>query len=571
MGALRRCAARRLHTIGLLATGLLTIGLTAQAIPAAGSQGAAPASVPVVRLAFPRDDGTLTPYTFELGYPLVTLVYDTLLWRDEDGVPQPWLARSVDQDADGKRITLRLADGAAWHDGAPVTSADVAFTFDYVKSHPHPRFSPQLVAVERVETPDPRTAVVVLRDRSPGFFDQPLADLPILPAHLWRSVPPNQLAPDGLPVGSGPYRLVEHRTGERYVLEANADYFAGAPSVQRLEVPFIADAPQTFSALERRRVDMIAVSLPAIPTQRFERLGTRVQRGPSYLGTVVMFNLRRPPFDRVEARRAVADALDLDRIARLVDRAVPADRGYLHPDSPWSSTLPPKAFSAVPAGAGLGELAGTVLRVLVADNDPVRREAGEQVVLALRRRGIDAQSELVPAAQLSAAVGEDGAQPSFDLAIWTSPPLASYDPDFLGRVFGSDPETAPLNFSGYRSEAFDELMRRIATEPDRAARQELVDQALALLQNDVPVAPLFFPVGAYAFRPAVFDRWVFVKGSGILDKRSFLAPAADARPTSQPPTGHSSGGFPLGLAALGVLGLAVGVAVAGSATSHRRR
>ena len=53
-----------------------------------------------VRLPFPAYDGTLTPYTFSLGYPLVTLVYDTLLWRDAAGIPQPWLARSVTRSRD---------------------------------------------------------------------------------------------------------------------------------------------------------------------------------------------------------------------------------------------------------------------------------------------------------------------------------------------------------------------------------------------------------------------------------------------------------------------------------------
>jgi hypothetical protein len=50
--------------------------------------------VEFVRLPVPRYDGTLTPYALEFGYPLVTLVYDTLLWRDAEGVPRPgWRAR----------------------------------------------------------------------------------------------------------------------------------------------------------------------------------------------------------------------------------------------------------------------------------------------------------------------------------------------------------------------------------------------------------------------------------------------------------------------------------------------
>ncbi|MBW3608732.1 MAG: hypothetical protein KY463_10310, partial [Actinobacteria bacterium] len=107
----------------------------------------APAQEPrpsLVRIPIPQDDGSLTPYTFESAYPLVTLIYDTLLWRDAQGIPQPWLARSIARSDGGRRLTIRLAENVRWHDGRPLTAADVAFTFEFVRARRHPRFSPQL-------------------------------------------------------------------------------------------------------------------------------------------------------------------------------------------------------------------------------------------------------------------------------------------------------------------------------------------------------------------------------------------------------------------------------------------
>ncbi|MDP9441544.1 MAG: ABC transporter substrate-binding protein, partial [Actinomycetota bacterium] len=323
--------------------------------PAAGQAPGAQAAL--VRLPFPQDDGSLTPYTFELGYSLMTLVYDTLLWRDKDGVPQPWLAKAVETSADGRRVTLRLADGVKWHDGTTLTSADVSFTFQFVAAHPHPRFTAEVSSVERVETPDPTTAVVVLRQPSPGFLDQPLADLPILPQHVWRNLAPGTLAPEGLPVGSGPYRLVEHRPRELYRFEANNEYFRGRPAVGVLEVPVIDSPGETVDALARRKVDVIPVSLPEDLAKRADALSVEVEEGTSYLGTVVMFNLRSPPFDRGEVRQAVSAALDLTRITRAVGNAVPADRGYLHPESPFASQDPLHRHDAAAARAVLGGLA----------------------------------------------------------------------------------------------------------------------------------------------------------------------------------------------------------------------
>ncbi len=184
-----------------------------------------------MRIPFPGDDGSLTPYTFELGYPLVTLIYDTLMWRKPDGAPAPWLARSMERSHAGKRLTIRLHEGVRWHDGRPLTAADVAFTFAYFAERFHPRFTPQLEAVRGVEALDPQTVEITLSHSSPGFSDQPLSDVPILPRHLWERLPQGTAAPEGLPVGSGPYRLVEHERGTRYRFVANRGYFLGRPTV----------------------------------------------------------------------------------------------------------------------------------------------------------------------------------------------------------------------------------------------------------------------------------------------------------------------------------------------------
>lgn len=538
---------------------VLTLALVTA--PVANGQPQRP-TAPLVRLPFPQDDGSLTPYTFELGYPLVTLVYDTLMWRDENGVPRPWLARAVDVSADGRQVSIRLSEGARWHDGAAVTGSDVAFTLRFVAEHPHPRFTPQLKAVEAVEAPDPSTVVISLRHPSPGFTDQPLADLPMLPAHLWQGLGKDRVAPDGLPVGSGPYRLTRYEPGTVYRFEANPDYFRGAPAVTTIEVPIIDDAEETIRALERRSVDMIPLSLPEALLQRVEGLGTRVREGPTYLGTVLMFNLRRPPFDRLETRQAVARALDLDRIVRGVGRAVAADRGYLHPDSPWSSPEVLHVHDEEASRMALARLELPPFGILAPTSDPVKLEAARQVVLALERVGARAEIRELPPDELARAVGEDGTPPSFDAAIWTAPPLPSYDPDFLRPLFGSGPDAAALNHAGYTSAAFDALADRIVTTPDPAARRSAVGEVLRLLANDLPVVPLVYSTGTFVYRPAVYDGWRFVRGAGILDKRSFVEPrpVAAADDTGSDPGG--SQGVPLGLAGAVLAGAGLLMAVA---------
>ncbi|MGI8414556.1 MAG: ABC transporter substrate-binding protein [Solirubrobacteraceae bacterium] len=538
---------------------------TPAAWPAQAARAVRQPATKLVRLAFPKYDGTLTPYTFQLGYPLVTLVYDTLLWRDAQGVPRPWLARSVTPSDAGRRLTVTLRPGVRWQDGRSLSADDVAFTFAFVASHYQPRFTPELADVGRVQATGPLTVEIDLKHASLGFEDQPLADMPILPEHLWQDLPPGQDAPAGLPVGSGPYRLVSAQPRGGYVFRANDSYFEGHPRVEQIQVPIISQEQDAYDALQRRRVDMLPLSLPqAAAADLGSTLGIKLATGPSYSGTTLLLNLRRPPFNRLAVRRALTNALDLRRIVGNVGPAVPAEDGYIHPASPWSYGAPLQRFDLRAAQSALAALKLAPITVLAPDNDPARLEAGRQVVLALDRAGASATLRKLSPASLGQAIGEDGSHRDFEAAIESTPPLASYDPDYLTTLFGSDPRSAPLNFGGYRSKAFDALAERVASAPDPQARHRAVRAELALLASDVPSIPLFFSRGIFAYIPAIYSGWVFIKGTGILDKRSFLpgqAHVATGLEAGVSPNTGDRGSSNAGLSVVNILSLGVLAAV----------
>lgn len=551
----------------------LVMGLVGATAPPAAAQTP---TTERVRLPFPAYDGTLTPYTFALGFPLMTLVYDTLMWRDAEAIPQPWLGRSISRSGDGRRLTVRLREGVRWHDGRPLTAADVAFTFRYVAEHYHPRFTPQLEDVRRVRASGPLTATIELRRPSLGFEDQPLADLPILPRHIWQALPAGRRAPSGRAIGSGPYRLVRADRESGYVLRANTRYFLDTPNVREIRVPIIGDAQRTYTALSERRVDMVPLNLPERAARELSgTLGIRVQRGSSFVGTMVALNLRRAPFDSLRARQALAAALDVDRIARGVAPAVAAEEGFIHPASRWSGDLLPEGFNPDEARAGRSALGTRPIRVLAPVNDPVRLEAGRQVVRALGQIGAQATLLQRSRSQIERAVGADGSAPTFDAVIQSIPALASYDPDGLVRMFGSDPRRAPLNITGYSSEDFDAEAAAVSSARDEQARRRAIRAMLDRLVHDRPAVPLFFSQGNFAYRPAIYDGWTYVKGSGILDKRSFLAADNDGAPaTVEPAITPSDDDSGLGISLLNIISLGllgVVVVLAAVALLQRRR
>ncbi|MGI9081859.1 MAG: ABC transporter substrate-binding protein [Thermoleophilaceae bacterium] len=553
---------------------VLACGAGAPAQTAAAA--AAPEPTDLVRIPFSQDDGSLTPYSFELGYPFVTLIYDTLLWRDSRGVPEPWLARGLKRSADGRQVTIRLRDGVRWHDGRALTASDVAFTFEFMKRNLHLRFTPQLTEIEQVRAVDPLTVVFALRRPVLGFLDQPLSDVPILPRHLWEGRSGERLIPPGPPIGSGPYRLAGYDRRRGYVFTANRPYFRGRPQVDRIDVPIIRSAEGTFKALERGNVEMVPAGLPtAFRKDLGNRLGIDYRKGVNYTGTALLLNLRRPPFDNPAVRRAVALALDLDRIADGVGEVLPASTGYLHPESPWAPTPGRLLHRSDEAAARreLSRLGNPPFEVLTPENNPVRLDVGRQVVLALRRAGARATLVEVPRATLARALGGgDGSRPRFQAAITSIPALISYDPDFLRTFFGAD---ARLNQTGYRSGAFDRVADRVAGASDRAVRRRAVAEEMRRLARDVPAIPLVFSEGAFAYRPSAYDGWVFVKGTGILDKRSFLGGRrglARTLPEIDPPAGEDDGlpisGF--GLAAAALLFAAIALSAARLSGSRAR-
>ncbi|MGH7751262.1 MAG: ABC transporter substrate-binding protein, partial [Gemmatimonadales bacterium] len=143
-----------------------------------------------------------------------------------------------------------------------------------------------------------------------------------------------------LPVGTGPYRLTAHSTSAGYRFEANPAYFAGAPVVRELVMPVIADPSSTFTALRTGEIDAALRPLAPQLLEEFRRQqGVAVATTKPLQFSELRLNFRRQPFDVPEFRRAISLAVDRADLLRTVGlgQGRPSDRGYPHPDSPWTN------------------------------------------------------------------------------------------------------------------------------------------------------------------------------------------------------------------------------------------
>lgn len=273
-----------------------------------------------------------------------TQLFASPLRFDDKWNPQPYLAEKWTLAPDGKSLTLVLRKGAVFHDGKPITSEDVAFSIMAIKAN-HP-FTTMFGPVEKVETPDPQTAIIRMSAPHPAIvLAMSPALCPILPKHIYgdgqdlKSHPRNSANV----VGSGPFKLVEFTPGQRIVLERFDKFFLpGKPYLDKVVFNITPDSSSLMLALERGDVQMLPfVSIPSDLRRLKNDPGvTLTSKGYEGIGPLnwLAFNLERKPLADVKVRRAIATAIDKKFITKVLMAgfAVPAD-GPIVATSPFAT------------------------------------------------------------------------------------------------------------------------------------------------------------------------------------------------------------------------------------------
>jgi len=186
-------------------------------------------------------------------------LFATLVRADADWNYLPYLAESWKIDDDGLTVTFKLRQGAKFHDGQEITSADVAFSVKTQQEN-HP-FKTALGAVTAVETPDPYTAVFKLSQPHPALLlALSTVITPIIPKHVYGDGQDVKAHPRNTEnvVGSGPFILKEYTQGEFFSMDKNPNYFLeGKPDLDRLVTKIIRDSSALVLATENGEVDLL--------------------------------------------------------------------------------------------------------------------------------------------------------------------------------------------------------------------------------------------------------------------------------------------------------------------------
>ena len=420
------------------------------------------------------------------------LMFSSLVARDAHMNVIPDLAQSWDIP-DSLTYIFHLRSGVKFHDGRPLTSADVKYTFDTIlfgalKTPKRGAFK----MVTSVEAPDDATVIFHL--------SQPYASL------LTSMVSPEiGIVPRGSgaemaqhPIGTGPFRFVSATTDEEIVLERNENYFGGAPKIERLRMRIVPDAIVRALELRKGSADAVINSLtPDMVVTLAKDRGLAAVQEPGTTMAYLAFNFDDPILAKREVRQALAYATDRATIIKYLLRGQARPAQSLLPPNHWAFDGDVQNYDFDPglaekmldaAGYPRGKDGVRLRLTLKTSTDEFTRLTSAAIADQWKRVGVNL--ELRPLE--FATFYTDITRGSFQMYTlrWVG---ANTDPDIFEYVFGSK-RMPPVgaNRGHYRNAKLDTLLDESRVEMDQAKRKEILARVQETVASDEPYINLWY-------------------------------------------------------------------------------
>jgi peptide/nickel transport system substrate-binding protein len=416
------------------------------------------------------------------------------------------LAESWTVSEDGKVWEFKLKPGNMFSDGTAVDAAAVKFSFERLMKlaqGPSEAFPAGLT----VEAVDAATVRFTLPEAfAPFLYTLANSGAAIVNPAVMAQEKDGDLAQGWLSAntaGSGAFQLSAWEKGQSITLVPNPNYAGDAPALKTVEVRIIPDASARRLALEAGDID-IAESLPVDQTEAIAAAeGVKVETYPSLLVTYLYLNNAKPPFDNVEARKAVIAAVDR---AGIIDGIMLGQAEAMNapiPNGMWGydATIPAPEWNIEAAKAAFETLglAGQSLTFALSDRDPAWATIGLTVQANLAEAGVTVNLE----SSANASYRDRIDAGDFQIAIGNWSPDFADPYMFMNYWFDSGKHGLSGNRSFYTNPKVDELVRAAAVETDQAKREALYQEAQKLAVDDAAYVYLFQRSTQLAMRDSV--------------------------------------------------------------------
>jgi peptide/nickel transport system substrate-binding protein len=442
-----------------------------------------------------------------------TLIFNSLVRKDERFDYVGELAQNIARSEDGLTYTFTLHDNVKFHDGRSLTSADAKYTLDTVLTHSFAKsasfFEPPAAGVSgkgpsyvtSVEAPDPKTLIVKLTKSWVGLLPN-LVTIAIIPNGSYETQKDH-------PVGSGPFKFKSYDNSQQVVdLDANNEYWQGAPKLPAIRVRVISDTNAMQAELQAGRIDIAPLPTSLLPDaikQLGENPNLTVHQFTGSNLVLLTFNTSAPPMNNVKVRQAISYAIDREKMISALLLGQGKIAHSILPEASWAYTpghtytydvamakkLLDEAGFPDPDGDGPQMRFSQPLIYRISGSSAQARQYAGVVQNYLKEVGVEAKIE---AAETNTHFDELR-RGNFQLAYgqWVG---GNQDPIFYKDLFASSEiptETrASKNRSRYINKELDPLLEEAATTLEKGRARELYAKIQEIVSNDAPILPLWY-------------------------------------------------------------------------------
>lgn len=480
------------------------------------------------------DGGTLTvPLTnFDTLNPLLTnnnsyyqlsnLLYDRLFAYEGSGRLVPSLVEHVETSDEGKRISLTIKKDIYWEDGTPLTTKDIAETFEAVKKCPDgTTYKDAMRRIMGTSNVEGAARAIVFDDRNIDFeFDKSygnymeLLSFPILPAHIYGEE--GMLEKDDFKVvASSPFTLKKWDKNKRLYLEKNQNYYGSLPYIDEIVGIIFSDDKAIQQAYDAGQVDLCAIDDYTWDRFRSDKK-SKVESFETQNLEVLAFNTSDPLLQDVDLRRAIDYSVNKERIIdslylsqgtiatffinpKLSSGLFTREESYLSVDTAVS-ILEKGGYRDIDGDGYRENKDGGPLVLHILANPLNHRMQTEAQMIAddLKKVGLKARLQTVGTETPEEGKEEEGkTKQTKDLA--SSLKSGSYQMAVLGMDFSAVADlhavlgsSGSMNISRYGNEKMNELLKELREEQDPENQKELIDKIYKIFRKDVPYVPIVF-------------------------------------------------------------------------------
>jgi peptide/nickel transport system substrate-binding protein len=417
-------------------------------------------------------------------------VFDTLVEPDEDLEFTGALAEDWEVSEDELTWTFTLREGITFHDGSPCVAGDVVYSYRRIIDEELSN-AWRFAAIEDIDAPDDRTVVISVGAPAPDLLAN-LGNFKGMAIVQKDNVESGDIQDH--PIGTGPFSLDSYRPGDRVTLLANPDFWGGAPGIDGVTIRFLSEGNTAQTAIQNDEIQWTDAFAPQQTRLLESASGIEASQVPSTDYWYLALNERNAPWDTVEARRAIAFALDREGILKVTQYGTGAINQLAIPEtSPWYVEHAPFTHDPTQAQELFDQIGytGGEMHFLATSEYPETVTVAQLLADVLTPFGITVRIETV------------------DFATWLDKQNnGDFDILMMGWLGNNDPNdfyynqhhsSGSSNAQGYSNPEVDDLLDAGRTETDESTRKDLYAQAATIIADEASYI--------YLYNPAVIQAW----------------------------------------------------------------